>query len=265
MLFAALLTLGTVNAMAAMVSGKVEVGAVTGKVSASFGQGSEAVLAPGSVLSTGAVVSCGADSTAELYFANGAKVVVLPGAKLSISKFDIDQNGQVPASGFKGLTKEASHSSTHLYVARGRVLVEARDLNVPLSEFKVTTPLAVASVSGTVFYVEQSDVYVKIGCVEGGVSVQPRESVGTPVALGEKETVVYRLRKNGDNYEGYFEAVRPMTSEDFADTLAQVEKAGKPAGGLTVQGGDIEVNLDSEEVIDNSLILVSPNGDGQGG
>ncbi len=259
----ALLTLGSANAMAALVAGNVEVGSVTGKVNASFGSGNRVAVSTGAVLNAGATLYCAGDSSAELYFANGVKAVMLPGSELRITKFDIEQNGQVPTAGYKGITKEPSNSRTQVYVNSGKVLFEARSLNVPVSEFKVTTPLAVATVNGTVFYVEQADIYVKVGCAEGSVSVLPRVSVGAPVTLGEKETVVYRLRKSGETIEGVFEAVRPMGEGDYAGVLEQAERSSA-SNGQFVQGG-IEVDLDSEAVIDHTLILVSPNGDGQGG
>lgn len=253
----AILALGAVNAVAAMVAGKIEVGAVKGDVKAAFASGGSAPLAAGAVLNAGAKVVSGANSTVELYFANGAKVVVQPATELQIRKFTVEQNGAVPTSGFNRLSSEPSFSVTEISVPKGKVVVEVLKLN-SASDFKVQTPMLVTSVEGTAYSVEQADLYAKVACVEGLVAVQPRVSVGAPVKLSAKQSVVYRISQSNNRFDGYFEAVQEMPRNAVEDVVAQLERGGSESDSGEEVGA--QTNLDSEDVIDHSLILVSPVG-----
>jgi hypothetical protein len=137
---------------AALQSGKVQVGKITGNVTLIDGKSQRQALASGVVFQEGSRVETGIDSTAELVFSNGASLVLTPSTLLELRTFR-----QVPSADitdpYRQIEKDPSPSVTEVEVPRGKVIGEVRKLNA-LSTFTVKTPAGLVRIRGTVFSVE---------------------------------------------------------------------------------------------------------------
>ncbi|MDR2430346.1 MAG: FecR domain-containing protein [Puniceicoccales bacterium] len=182
---------------AAMTAGKIEVAEIKGDVKIAYGEGGKASpLKTGVVIGPGATVFTGVGGVANLWFSNGAHVIVQSSTELAINKFSIVENANVPKSGFHKISAEPSYSHTQLSVRQGKILVEVSKLKVPLSEFKVRTPFFVSEVKGTVFFVEHAENFGRLGVIRGVVSVTPLQNLAVPVDVVGDRVSVYRLREN---------------------------------------------------------------------
>lgn len=171
---------------AALQSGKVQVGKITGNVTLIDGKSQRQALASGAVFQEGSRVETGIDSTAELVFSNGASLVLTPSTLLELRTFR-----QVPSADitdpYRQIEKDPSPSVTEVEVPRGKVIGEVRKLNA-LSTFTVKTPAGLVRIRGTVFSVEYRlgpDGLGKftVSCVRGAVeSVVYSSNVG-PVSV----------------------------------------------------------------------------------
>lgn len=218
-LLAALATSGA-TLTAAMTAGKIEVAEIKGDVKVAYDEGGKvSPLKAGVVIGPGATVITGVGGVANLWFANGAHVVVQPSTELAINKFSIVENASVPKSGFHKISAEPSYSHTQLSVRQGKILVEVSKLKVPLSEFKVRTPFFLSEVKGTVFFIEHAENFGRLGVLQGVVRVTPLQNLGVPVDVVGDRVSVYRLR---ENKEFVFEEIRLDTNEarQIRDTLA---------------------------------------------
>jgi hypothetical protein len=171
---------------AALQSGKVQVGKITGNVTIIDAKSQRQPLASGVVFQEGSRVETGVDSTAELVFSNGASLVLTPSTLLELRTFR-----QVPSADitdpYRQIEKDPSPSVTEVEVPRGKVIGEVRKLNA-LSTFTVKTPAGLVRIRGTVFSVEYrigSDGLGKfsVSCVRGAVeSIVYSSNVG-PVSV----------------------------------------------------------------------------------
>jgi hypothetical protein len=171
---------------AALQSGKVQAGKITGNVTIIDGKSQRQPLASGTVFQEGSRVETGVDSTAELVFSNGASLVLTPSTLLELRTFR-----QVPSAGitdpYRQIEKDPSPSVTEVEVPRGKVIGEVRKLNA-LSTFTVKTPAGLVRIRGTVFSVEYligPDGLGKfsVSCVRGAVeSIVYSSNVG-PVSV----------------------------------------------------------------------------------
>jgi len=137
---------------AALQSGKVQVGKVSGTVTIIDAKAQRKPLANGVTFQEGSLVETGVNSTAELVFSNGASVVLTPNTLLELRTFR-----QVPSADitdpYRQIEKDPSPSVTELEVPRGKIIGEVRKLNA-LSTFTVKTPAGLVRIRGTVFTVE---------------------------------------------------------------------------------------------------------------
>ncbi len=157
---------------AALQTGKVQAGKITGNVTIIDAKSQRKPLATGAVFQEGARVETGVDSTAELVFSNGASLLLIPGTLLEIRTFR-----QVPSAGitdpYRQIQADPSPSVTEVELSRGKVIGEVRKLNA-LSTFTVKTPAGLTRIRGTVFTVEYqqltNDLCKHIStCVRGSV------------------------------------------------------------------------------------------------
>jgi hypothetical protein len=171
---------------AALQTGKVQVGKITGSVSIIDAKSQRKPLATGAVFQEGARIETGADSTAELVFSNGASLVLTPSTLLELRTFR-----QVPSAGitdpYRLIEKDPSPSVTEVEVPRGKIIGEVRKLNA-LSTFTVKTPAGLVRIRGTVFAVEYrvgADGIGKIvvSCVRGSVETVVYSSNVGPVTV----------------------------------------------------------------------------------
>ena len=171
---------------AALQSGKVQVGKVTGTATLIDAKSQRKPLVSGAVFQEGARVETDVDSTAELVFSNGASLVLTPSTLLELRTFR-----QVPSAGitdpYRQIEKDPSPSVTEVEVPRGKVIGEVRKLNA-LSTFSVKTPAGLVRIRGTVFSVEyrvgpDGVGKIVVACVRGSVETTVYSSNVGPVSV----------------------------------------------------------------------------------
>ena len=171
---------------AALQSGKVQVGKITGSVTIIDAKAQRKPLATGAIFQEGARVETGVDSTAELVFSNGASLVLTPSTLLELRTFR-----QVPSAGitdpYRQIEKDPSPSVTEVEVPRGKIIGEVRKLNA-LSTFTVKTPAGLVRIRGTVFAIEyrigpDGIGRVVVSCVRGSVETIVYSSNVGPVSV----------------------------------------------------------------------------------
>ena len=171
---------------AALQSGKVQVGKITGTATLIDAKSQRKPLATGAVFQEGSRVETGVHSTAELVFSNGASVVLTPSTLLELRTFR-----QVPSAGitdpYRQIMKDPSPSVTEVEVPRGKIIGEVRKLNA-LSTFTVKTPAGLVRIRGTVFAVEyrvgpDGLGQVVVSCVRGSVETVVYSSNAGPVTV----------------------------------------------------------------------------------
>jgi hypothetical protein len=171
---------------AALQSGKVQVGKVTGTATLIDAKSQRKPLESGAVFQEGARVETGVDSTAELVFSNGASLLLTPSTLLELRTFR-----QVPSAGitdpYRQIEKDPSPSVTEVEVPRGKVIGEVRKLNA-LSTFSVKTPAGLVRIRGTVFSVEyrvgpDGIGKIVVACVRGSVETTVYSANVGPVAV----------------------------------------------------------------------------------
>jgi hypothetical protein len=171
---------------AALQSGKVQVGKVTGTATLIDAKSQRKPLESGAVFQEGSRVETGVDSTAELVFSNGASLVLTPSTLLELRTFR-----QVPSAGitdpYRQIEKDPSPSVTDVEVPRGKVIGEVRKLNA-LSTFSVKTPAGLVRIRGTVFSVEyrvgpDGIGKIVVACVRGSVETTVYSANVGPVAV----------------------------------------------------------------------------------
>ena len=171
---------------AALQSGKVQVGKVTGTATLIDAKSQRKPLESGAVFQEGSRVETGVDSTAELVFSNGASLVLTPSTLLELRTFR-----QVPSAGitdpYRQIEKDPSPSVTEVEVPRGKVIGEVRKLNA-LSTVSVKTPAGLVRIRGTVFTVEyrvgpDGIGKIVVSCVRGSVETTVYSANVGPVAV----------------------------------------------------------------------------------
>jgi len=171
---------------AALQTGKVQVGKVSGTVTIIDAKAQRKPLANGATFQEGSLVETGVNSTAELVFSNGASVVLTPNTLIELRTFR-----QVPSAGitdpYRQIEKDPSPSVTELEVPRGKIIGEVRKLNA-LSTFTVKTPAGLVRIRGTVFTVEyrvgpDGIGRIVVDCVRGSVETTVYSSNAGPVTV----------------------------------------------------------------------------------
>ena len=171
---------------AALQSGKVQVGKVTGSATLIDAKSQRKPLETGAIFQEGSRVETGIDSTAELVFSNGASLVLTPSTLLELRTFR-----QVASAGitdpYRQIEKDPSPSVTEVEVPRGKVIGEVRKLNA-LSTFSVKTPAGLVRIRGTVFSVEyrvgpDGIGKIVVACVRGSVETTVYSANVGPVAV----------------------------------------------------------------------------------
>ena len=199
---------------AALQSGKVQVGKITGTATLIDAKSQRKPLTSGAFFQEGSRVETGVDSTAELVFSNGASVVLTPSTLLELRTFR-----QVPSAAitdpYRQIEKDPSPSVTEVEVPRGKIIGEVRKLNA-LSTFTVKTPAGLVRLRGTVFAVEyrvgpDGLGKVVVSCVRGSV-----------------ETVVYSSNAGPVTVDPGMQTSSSVPSAALISSLARV--SGAPAG-----------------------------------
>jgi hypothetical protein len=171
---------------AALQTGKVQVGKVSGTVTIIDAKAQRKPLANGATFQEGSLVETGVNSTAELVFSNGASVVLTPNTLIELRTFR-----QVPSAGiidpYRQIEKDPSPSVTELEVPRGKIIGEVRKLNA-LSTFTVKTPAGLVRIRGTVFTIEyrvgpDGIGRIVVDCVRGSVETTVFSSNAGPITV----------------------------------------------------------------------------------
>ncbi len=215
-------------ATAALQSGKVQVGRVSGTVSITAADSQRKPLAAGAVFQEGAMVETGVDSTAELVFSNGASVLLTPSTLIELRTFR-----QVPSEGitdpYRQIEKDPSPSITEIDVPRGKIIGEVRKLNA-LSTFSVKTPAGLVRIRGTVFtvaYLVGSDGIgrIVVNCIRGSV-----------------ETTIYSSNSGPVTIDPGMQAGSLVPSAALINSVAR-SAAAAPAGAAAAALAPVEVQL----------------------
>ena len=149
--------------------------------------GAASNLKAGDFLRQGSKIVTGPKARVSLVFENGCVVQVNPQ-----TEFFIDQFTQEPFDSkkvnYKKLEKEPSSSQTKFSVSEGTIFVDVAKLNKN-SSYQVATPLGVAGIRGTSFYVasKSSDksAPVAVGVAEGLVQFTTFGGDSQPISRGE--------------------------------------------------------------------------------
>lgn len=140
-----------------------EVKTVAGKVEVQK-DGAWVAVKVGDVLSKGAVVSTGFKSTAELKI-NDAIVTLGPLTRMTVQQ----------------LVADSSIDETSLFMDSGSVKADIDRVSGKRVNFKISSPVATASVRGTTFTMRGNTV----SCQDGSVSVEP--SMSTEAVINESD------------------------------------------------------------------------------
>ena len=218
---------------AALQTGKVQVGKVSGTVTIIDAKSQRKPLANGATFQEGSLVETGLNSTAELVFSNGASVVLTPNTLLQLRTFR-----QVPSAGiidpYRQIEKDPSPSVTELEVPRGKIIGEVRKLN-SLSTFTVKTPAGLVRIRGTVFAIEYR------------VSADGIGRVVVDCVRGSVETTVYSSNAGPLNVEPGMQASSSVPSAALINSLANTpgatNAAAPSAATLAVLSKPVQVML----------------------
>ena len=113
----------------------------------------------------GSTVKTPADSSLKLLFANGAIVILQPRSELKLTRFS--SKDSLPMQTTTGARpSELSKSHTDLNLQSGAALLDVPPLKKE-SKFQVTTPLGIAGIRGTRFYVSIRNDRAAVGVAEG--------------------------------------------------------------------------------------------------
>jgi hypothetical protein len=239
------LALLPVLSSAALQSGKVQVGKITGNVTLIDAKSQRKPLVAGAVFQEGARVETGVDSTAELVFSNGASVVLTPSTLLELRTFR-----QVPSAGiaapYRQIEKDPSPSVTEVEVPRGKIIGEVRKLNA-LSTFSVKTPAGLVRIRGTVFTVEYRvgpDGLGKIvvSCVRGSV-----------------ETIVYSSNAGPVTVDPGMQVSSTVPSAALISSLARTGGSASPVAAVSALApvNVLLYSLPAEELAELSALLAA--------
>ncbi len=239
------LALLPVLSSAALQTGKVQVGKITGNVTLIDAKSQRKPLTTGAVFQEGARVETGVDSTAELVFSNGASLVLTPSTLLELRTFR-----QVPSAGiaapYRQLEKDPSPSVTEVEVPRGKIIGEVRKLNA-LSTFSVKTPAGLVRIRGTVFTVEYRvgpDGLGKIvvSCVRGSV-----------------ETIVYSSNAGPLTVDPGMQVSSTVPSAALINSLARTGGSAAPVAAVAALApvNVLLYSLPAEELAELSAILAA--------
>jgi hypothetical protein len=149
--------------------------------------GAASNLKAGDFLRQGSKIVTGPKASVSLVFENGCIVQVNPQ-----TEFFIDQFTQEPFDGkkfnYQKLDKEPACSHTTLSVSEGSIFVDVAKLNKN-SSYQVSTPLGVAGIRGTSFYVaskfNDKSAPVAVGVAEGKVQFTTFGGESRPISQGE--------------------------------------------------------------------------------
>jgi hypothetical protein len=113
----------------------------------------------------GSTVKTPADSSLKLLFANGAILILQPRSELRLTRFaSKDALPMQTTTGHR--PSELSKSHTDLDLQSGAALLDVPPLKKE-SKFQVTTPLGIAGIRGTRFYVSIRNDRAAVGVAEG--------------------------------------------------------------------------------------------------
>lgn len=226
--------------------GKAKVIAIKG-APVTVDAGKKTPVAAGQELSAGSTLEAGGDSSVSLELSGGNKVVLAPGTRVRISKFQISDDGAI--------------YSIELMLIRGTITGDATN-GAGSSTFKVRTPCGQASLAGSAYQIE----FTPVGATGGTLSVTSMKGLPsltptgalTPVAVPNGNTV--SLTSNG---------VRtgvPQVSQTPPSKVAQIEtilgSSTATTGETTPLVTNPEVKTGGNSVRFDPTALVSPNGEG---
>ncbi|MDR3228319.1 MAG: hypothetical protein LBT53_02740 [Puniceicoccales bacterium] len=271
--------LTTASLGAAMTDGRVHVGKVRGQVDIVDAAGERRALRKNETLRTvdrlQFVTGDKEKTDVSLWCQNGLRFVVEKATDFSLVSFQISASPALAQKDFHTVAAEPTHSKINTWLAFGRVLAEVRNLKMPLSEIKVTTPYIVLRVTQvpppappaiySSFVVEQGDDYAKVSCLKGAVSVVPQyKDLGKEVLIRAGDVVTFRRWTNQKNERAQFSDYQRLLTSDNVVEISEQPIAIVPFNpenrhDRNDQGSTTDSKIDDEEGLDPSLMLPLPS------
>ncbi|MEE3313225.1 MAG: FecR domain-containing protein [Treponema sp.] len=217
---------GALDAKVISVSGKVEV--------QKNGSATWTPLKTGDSLSKGSVISTGFKSSAKIQI-DGSTVTLEPLTRMTIEK----------------LASSASKDESKLYLNSGKVSADVKKSSGKKVEFKVTSPVATASVRGTRFrFSSRGDLITMDGLVSKGrgaphANIAKSDEVSEFIPADGKSTVTTSTEQVSGNREVPVSAGQSSGSDLYTGLAVDPQK-GK-AGSAGKLRGDGTASLASKE------------------
>lgn len=180
LIVALLLGFGASSLRAIQTPGDVRIYEVKGQpIEIILKDGSKPPLRVGESVPHDATIRTSPSASITLIFSNGAMLAVQPGSELQLDFLTSDP--ALPA------TPATTHSSdTDLKLKKGLIMLDVPPQNKK-SNFQVTTPLGIACIRGTRFFVQSGKNLALVGVVEGKVLAQ--SLAGDSKMVGPSTTV----------------------------------------------------------------------------
>jgi formylglycine-generating enzyme required for sulfatase activity len=138
----------------------------------------------GESIASGATLSTGSGSSADLLLTNGTLAHMGANTKLVLTAL-YQKSFSGTNQKASELTKEVSPSRTALKLEKGDLVVDVRKLNKE-SSFLISTPIAQTGIRGTQFKVKASADSAELSVLEGRVDFLDAEQLATPVETAKK-------------------------------------------------------------------------------
>ncbi|MDR2982215.1 MAG: hypothetical protein LBV12_08220 [Puniceicoccales bacterium] len=248
-------------------TGGIEAGTVTGTAWAVTPDGNQVQIQPGQKIPANAQISTDSGSALELFFSNGATVVLQPNTRIQIPVFTQNPNG-VPASGYDKISREPSSSRLQIVVVSGSAIIDGARLN-PLSSLEARTPVFSAVSQGGVLAVVSDGPNSSIGAISGGAEVRQLNSLAAPVSLGVGDRVAANTTANATGATSTQVTTSKIPAGEQLALVDLLQNGGvSPAAApMDGSGPPALVNPNAGIVVDNSVAgdipNLSPNGEGQ--
>ena len=209
----------------------------------------------GESIASGATLTTGSGSSADLLLTNGTLAHLGESTKLVLSAL-FQKSFKGTKQKASDLTREVSPSRTSLKLEEGDLVVEVRKLNKE-SSFLISTPIAHAGIRGTQFKVKASADSAELSVLEGRVDFLDAEQLATSVETAQKAGA----RK------GVPAKLEDMSASEQAEVKQVVEQTKQASVSIdlnrlanTVDGYEPKPNYIVKSALDMELIWCRPGG-----
>ena len=209
----------------------------------------------GESIASGATLTTGSVSSADLLLTNGALAHLGSNTKLILTAL-YQKSFSGTNQKASELTKEVSPSRTALKLEEGDLVVEVRKLSKE-SSFLISTPIAHAGIRGTQFKVKASADSAELSVLEGKVDFLDAEEMATPVETAKKAGAV----------KGVPAKLEDMSASEQAEVKQAVEQTKQASASIdlnrlanTIDGYEPKPNYIVKSALGMELIWCPPGG-----